>query len=178
MTTSNINELEDISSQDEQSTDVTETSDENHYVFILNDEGQHVLKKKSEVEKLCTQNANETNMLQNSENISNHEFMQNVWNQETSNGAYKDICPKTDEIVANIMKDTNLWNIADKNNSQTSNDSILKHFNVKEINIEFSNGLWHETSPTEVPSEKSLKKNQSIVTRLSIHCRWRRILLR
>jgi hypothetical protein len=158
--TSTMKETQELSSQDEQSIDVQLTSEENQYVLVLNDDGQHVLKRKLDVENTSNQNSLDKNINEQNKEDSdkNSEFTQKIWNHETSNKMeYKDNYSKNNEKTSNDKNNSYLWNKMSKNKSdcQISDHSIVNDMNVKEVDAVFSKNLWSQSTTNEVTFEKT-----------------------
>lgn len=147
---------------EEQNAEVPTTSEDNRYVFVLNDDGQHVIKRASEVEEANERNLSECAIDEDEEDTNDSEdFMQSLWSQETDDEmVYKETNPKINKIVSNATQSTNLWKeIANnKDDSQLSDDSISKQFVEREVNNEFTSSLWNETSDRKTSNEN--QKNE------------------
>lgn len=145
----------------EAAVEVGTTSEENQFVFVLNDEGQHVLKRASEVEGESERNINKSLIEEDEEDTTDSvDFMESLWKHETDDEMP---CTETDsstkKIVSDTTKNPNLWNEISNNedDSHHSGNSISKHLIEREINDEFTSSLWNEKS-TEKASDEN-KKN-------------------
>lgn len=136
------------------------TSKENQYVLVMNDEGQHVLKRQSEIENNQNRNTNisDSTSVESSESC---DFIKNIWNEQISNEMeYKETNSKINETISTALESSELWNSASKNqNSLLSSDGISKQFSP--VNSEFSNDLWDSAMTNQATYQKVPNKSQS-----------------
>ncbi|XP_058803381.1 zinc finger protein 184-like isoform X2 [Phymastichus coffea] len=142
----------EMSSQDEHSMDDSVTSEDNQYILVLGNDGQHVLKKKTEVgnesnqTSTSEQTAKQTNQQANGES---HAVMSNMWSEEQPHRMEfkEDSCSKSEDATENA----NLWG---------------ESFNTKNVNQhENSNELWSQIAKRNASAEKPFDKNDSSNTR-------------
>ncbi|KAJ8680590.1 hypothetical protein QAD02_016377 [Eretmocerus hayati] len=130
------------------------TAKENQYVLVLDDEGNHVLKRQIDIENSSKEDGSSSANCTNIEpRTKNDDLIETVWNQlgdDNSDHDTNDLNP-----YRHLGKNTDLWNQSsiNKEDSQNSEDSISKHFNIRELNDEFCNSLWSQPLSNQSPSK-------------------------
>ncbi|XP_014212716.1 uncharacterized protein LOC106642451 [Copidosoma floridanum] len=150
-------ETSETSMERGQDMEVSEISKESQYVVAGGNEDQPEMIRKdghSNDESVNKSDSNDTN-----------DFIQRIWSQDsTAVMEYKNSEPKSVEVI-NIEKDKkekSVWKETTdcRNNASILEDSISKHFAVKEVNNEFTNNLWNDSSANEVNYEKLPNNDQ------------------
>lgn len=152
-----VKNAEESAVQNNHDINTSTSSEENQYVFVLNDKGEHVLKKKSEIE-------NSVEFNEKNEGDSNkNESMTNTSDQNSMNELKcKENSSDSNDLLSTIMKDSTAWNqMSDKNNSQLSEAIISKQFSEKELRNEFSNSIWERSRNNDLSCQKLFNENHS-----------------
>lgn len=117
-------------------------------MFVLNDKGEHVLKKTSEIE-----NTDEfSNRKKAESNKTDNKSMPDLWSHDSNDEMkFQENSSESSDLVSSIMKDSELWNdISDnKTDSQLPDTLVSKQFHQNELTNEFPSKIWNQSQESE-----------------------------